>query len=88
MILAMMVHDKFKALQKVTLHCLCFATKTKIRLPDVFIYSNWLGIKIRNEKRLKYSLIPSNPVLLLSFLMYCFLEISIKAQNLYFTTSN
>lgn len=30
-------------------------------------------------------MIPSNPVLLLSFLMYCFLEISIKAQNLYFT---
>ena len=31
-------------------------------------------------------MIPSNPVLLLSFLMYCFLEISIKAQNLYFTS--
>ena len=41
--------------------------------------------QVRNETRLKYSLIPSNPVLLLSFLMYCFLEISIKAQNLYFT---
>ena len=39
--LAMMVHDKFKALQKVTLHFLCFATKTKIRLLDVFIYSHW-----------------------------------------------
>ena len=42
--------------------------------------------QIRNETSLKYSLIPSNPVLLLSFLMYCFLEISIKAQNLYFTS--
>ena len=44
--------------------------------------------ELQNNVQLRYKvshlhILPPNPVLLLSFFMHCFLEISIKAQNLY-----